>query len=138
MSIEKNRGNFSSWDLGNLIAIIILAAIVILGGSLLGGYVSQKQTQEVAGEVTFQPVVEKVISYEGEEGKTALDLLKASHEIGTQDSSIGVFITSIDGVKNEDNKYWMFYTEDQLAPIAADQYETKAGEKIEWRFERLQ
>ena len=93
----------SSWGVGNFIAIIILAGILIFGGSLLGSYVSQKQAQKsVAGsEITFQPVVEKTISYEGQNGKTALDLLKASHKVASQDSSIGVFVTGIDDTHDD-------------------------------------
>lgn len=132
--------NKNSWGWGNFIAIIILAGILIVGGSLLGNHVSKKQAEkQVAGtESVFQPVVEKTISYEGENGKSALDILKATHKTETQESSIGVFVTSIDNTPNQDNKYWMFYTDDQLASMSADQYQTKDGEKIEWRYESIQ
>lgn len=130
----------SSWGVGNFIAIIILAGILIFGGSLLGSYASQKQAQKsVAGsQFEFQPVVEKTINYEGQNGKTALDLLRASHQVTSQDSSIGVFVTGIDDTQNQDNKYWMFYVDGKLAALGADQYQTKDGDKIEWRYESLQ
>ena len=130
----------TSWGLGNLIAIIILGGLVILGGHLLGNYTAQKQAQKsVAGiESVFKPVVEKVVSYEGQNDKTALELLKSSHQIETQDSSIGIFVTAIDDVKNSENKYWMFYVDGKLASLGADQYKTKDGEKIQWRYEALQ
>lgn len=130
----------SSWGLGNFIAVIILAAILILGGSLLGSYVSNKQAQKsVAGtQIQFQPVVEKTISYDGQEGKNALELLNASHEVKTEESTVGIFVTSIDNTVNESDKYWMFYVDGQLAPVGADQYTTKNDEKIEWRYERFQ
>jgi len=51
---------------------------------------------------------------------------------------VGVFINSIDGIPNQDNKYWMFYVDDRLAPVGPDQYQTKDGEKIEWRYGLLQ
>lgn len=86
----------------------------------------------------YQPVVEKTISYEGQNDKTALELLKASHEIVSQDSSIGVFVTGIDGTNNIDSKYWMFYVDGKLAAMGADQYKTKDGETIEWRYESLE
>lgn len=134
-----NKEN-SSWSISNFIAIIILVGLLVIGGSLLGNYVSQKQAQKsVAGtQIEFNPVVEKTISYDGQNGKNALDLLKASHEVESQDSSIGIFVTAIDGTKNEDNKYWMFYVDGKLAASGADQYQTKDGEKIEWRYESLQ
>ena len=130
----------SSWGWGNFIAIIILAAILIFGGSLLGNRVAQKQAQKaVAGtQAQFNPVVIKTISYDGQDGKTALDLLKASHDVKTEDSSVGVFVNSIDGSANTSDTYWMFYVDGQLAPVGADQYQSKTSDKIEWRYEKLQ
>ena len=132
--------NKNSWGLGNFIAIIILGAILVIGGSLLGSAVSKKQTEKaIAGiENQFKPVVEKTISYEGQDGKTALELLDEKYDIKTEQSSIGVFVTSIDGDENTFDKYWMFYVDDKLAPVGAEAYQTKAGEKIEWRYEKLQ
>ena len=130
----------SSWGLGNFVAIILLAGIIIIGGTLLGNHVSKKQADKtVAGtQIQFNPVVEKTISYDGQTGKTALDILKASHQVESQDSSIGVFVTGIDGTQNADNKYWMLYVDDQLASFGADQFQTKDGQKLEWRYESLQ
>jgi hypothetical protein len=130
----------NSWGLGNFIAIIILGAILIIGGSLLGSSISKKQSQKaVSGlESQFKPVVEKVISYDGQDGKTALQILDEKYDIKTEQSSIGVFVNSIDGTDNTNDSYWMFYVDGQLAPVGADQYKTKAGEKIEWRYEKLQ
>ena len=131
--------NKNSWGLMNFVAIIIVGAILVIGGSLLGNWVSQKQAEKsIAGTFNFQPVVEKVISYEGQDGKTALELLKEGRDVKTEESSIGVFVTGIDDTENTNEKFWMFYVDDQLAPLGADQYKTKAGEKIEWRFEKLQ
>lgn len=130
----------SSWGVSNFIAVIILAGIVIVGGSLLGRHVSDKQAnQTVAGsQIQFKPVVEKTISYDGQNGKNALDLLKVSHQVATQDSTIGIFVTGIDGTANSDNKYWMFYVDGALSPLGPDQYQTKDTEKLEWRYESLQ
>ena len=130
----------TSWGWGNFIAIAILAAIIIIGGSLLGNYVLEKESQKgIAGtETFFQPVVEKTISYEGQNDKTALELLQEEYQVETQDSSIGIFVISIDQTANEDNKYWMFYIDGRLASLGADQYKTQDGENIEWRYESLQ
>jgi hypothetical protein len=132
---EKN-----SWGLLNFVAIIILGAILIIGGSLLGNYVSQKQADKTVAGIKnqFQPVVQKTISYDGQEGHTALDLLKASHEVKTEDSATGSFVTAIDGIANTNDTYWMFYVNNELPSVASDQYQTKNSDKIEWRFEKLQ
>ncbi|MFH1048897.1 MAG: DUF4430 domain-containing protein [Patescibacteria group bacterium] len=52
--------------------------------------------------------------------------------------SYGVFVESIAGVKNGDEgKYWQYYVNDKLGEVAADKKEVKAGDKVEWRFEKV-
>lgn len=140
MATEKKPLADFSWGWGNLIAAIILGAILIFGGSLLGNAVSKKQAEKaVAGtETAFKTVVEKTLNYDGQNGKTALELLRVTHKVEVQESSIGTFVNSIDNTKNEDNKYWMFYVEGKLASESADKYITKDGEKIEWRYEAFE
>lgn len=130
----------SSWSLINFVAIIILGAILIIGGSLLGNRVAKKQAdQAVSGLANqYKPAVQKTVAYEGQDGKTALELLKASHEVKAEDSSMGSFVTSIDGTENTTDTYWMFYVNDQLSSVSADKYQSKNTDKIEWRFEQLQ
>lgn len=56
----------------------------------------------------------------------------------SNDSRYGVFVESINGVKNgTDNKYWQYYVNDKLGEVAADKKEVKAGDKVEWRFEKV-
>lgn len=53
-------------------------------------------------------------------------------------SKYGVFIESIHGVKNgDDGKYWQYYVNGTLGDVAADKKELKAGDKVEWRFEKV-
>lgn len=48
---------------------------------------------------------------------------------------MGVFVESIDGIKNGvDNKYWQYWVNGDLPTVAADKKEVKGGDKIEWKF----
>ena len=48
---------------------------------------------------------------------------------------MGVFVESIDGVKNgTENKYWQYWVNGQLPMVAADKKEVENGNKIEWKF----
>jgi len=48
---------------------------------------------------------------------------------------MGVFVESIDGVKNgTENKYWQYWVNGELPPVAADKKEVKKGDKVEWKF----
>lgn len=50
----------------------------------------------------------------------------------------GVFIESINGVKNGDGgKYWQYYVGGVLGDVAADKKALKKGEGVEWRFEKV-
>jgi len=51
--------------------------------------------------------------------------------------SIGVFIDSIDNIKNATgNNYWLYYLNGELSYTAADKQTIKAGDVIEWKFEK--
>lgn len=76
-------------------------------------------------------------------GATALDLLtyvaqKNSIELKTKDyGEMGTLVESIGAVTNgTDNKYWAYYVNGALGQVAADQYQLKAGDVIEFRFEK--
>ncbi len=99
----------------------------------------QQQTQVVkqASEITISED-QKTVSYEGQTGKTALEVLKSSTEVTTEESSFGEFVTGING-KNADasKEYWSFYVDGGYASEGAGTYETTDGEKIEWKLESL-
>lgn len=119
-----------TFDLINVVAIIVLIGLVGLGGHFLGRFdQNKKATTEISGVQT--------LSYEGENGKNALELLESKAKVETSDSSLGSFVMSINGTANTTDHFWMFYVNGQLASVGADQYQTKDGDKIEWRYEQL-
>ena len=81
----------------------------------------------------------KSVSFAGQDGKTALALLRAGAQVKTEQSSFGEFVTAINGVEADGiTQLWAFYVNDQLADDAAETYITKAGERIEFRVENVQ
>ena len=72
---------------------------------------------------------------------TAFDLLEqGTNKLGlslkTKKYDIGIFIEAIGDKENgQEEKYWLYYHNDQMADIAADKLEIKAGDKIEFKFE---
>lgn len=125
--VKKNE----TFGLINIIAIIVLIAIFGFGGHFIGRYERNKKvtSTQISGVQTF--------AYEGENGKTAMDLLKSKAKVETTDSSFGSFVVSINAVPNSTDHFWMFYVNGELASTGADQYQTKEGDKIEWRYEKL-
>jgi len=75
---------------------------------------------------------------------TVLDLLKqASQKEGfaleTKDSSIGVYVEAIAGVKNDakSNKYWLFSVNGQSSNVGASTYKLMRGDVVEWKYNNL-
>lgn len=128
-------------DVGQMLAtssvsvISVVAIIVALGLATLVGFGFDKIKQNKNQKTEPAVAAVSAVAYDGQEGKNALEILKTKAEVETQDSSIGIFITSINGVANSDNQYWMFYVNGELGAVAADQYQTKNDDKIEWRYE---
>ncbi len=70
--------------------------------------------------------------------KTLAEVEKAFDLKYSNDSRYGIFVESIGGIKNGDGgKYWQYYINDKLGDVAADKKEVKAGDKVEWRFEKV-
>ena len=126
------------------IIIVLLVAMTGATGYVLSTKYDQKDDKKpTATHHTEQKPVEKTqpagvqpVGYNGQDGKTALELLKANATVVTKDSSYGPYVDSINGVQGgTDGKYWAFYVNDEMAQVGADAYQTKSGDKIEWKFE---
>jgi len=83
------------------------------------------------------------ILHKGEK-QTVFDILKdlsagKNFELKySNNSKYGIFVESIVRIKNGDsNKYWQYYINDKLGDVGADKKEVKAGDKVEWRFEKV-
>jgi hypothetical protein len=77
----------------------------------------------------------KPISLRTDPGKTVFDLLLAEHEVDYIESGMGVFIKSIDGIKNAGGHFWIYYVNDKRGDIACSKFIVSEGDKIEWRYE---
>ena len=117
----------------NVLAIVVAIVLFGLVGHFIGKYDQNKVTEETATVAATQ-----VFAYDGEDGKNALELLKAKADVQTQDSSLGSFVTSINGVENSEDHFWLFFVNDEMANSGADQFQTKNDDKIEWRYEIFQ
>ena len=81
----------------------------------------------------------KVVSYEGQTGKTALQLLRSTAQVGTEQSTSGEFVTVINGVEADGMEHlWSLYSNGEFVNADAQTYQTTTGEHIEWRVEAVQ
>lgn len=73
--------------------------------------------------------------YQGQEGKTVLELLKTYAKIETKSSSPGEYVTSINGNDGGGKWHWLFYVNGKAADIGAGAYVTHDSDKIEWKLQ---
>jgi hypothetical protein len=104
--------------------------------------VQEKLEKEVALTINDgekQPIIFKA---DFTEGMTAFDLLKnKAQETGlalkTQAYDIGILVQAIgDKEGGQDGKYWMYYVNGETPMISADKEVLKAGDKVEFKFEK--
>lgn len=72
------------------------------------------------------------ITYAGQDGKNALELLQQNH---TVDVSAQGFVNAIDGRKPGDHEFWAYYVNDKQAEVGAKDYASKTSDEIEWKLE---
>ena len=74
-------------------------------------------------------------SYPGQDGKTAMELLKAKFTgITTTKSGNAEFVKGINGLEAGAKQYWGFYVNGKAASVGASDYQTKATDTIEWKL----
>ena len=132
--------------------ITAVLAVIILG---TGGFLLYNNNKDETGQDTTKTVEttqtaveekpkitvsedQKTVSYDGQTGKTALEILQKGTEVTMESSSFGDFVTGINDVVADSSKnYWSFYVNEAYASEGAGTYKTTDGEKIEWRLEDL-
>lgn len=129
---------------------IIITAIWLVFSEKINQSIFPEEIQTPPEEIREEVVL--VIDYgegspqtfevEFKEGLTAFDLLKNKAEeleilLKTKTYDMGIFIEAIGNKENgQDGKYWMYYVNDELPMVAADQQAIKAGDKVEFKFEK--
>lgn len=124
------------------LGVLSAAVVVVLGLGAGGAYWANhdnkpaKSATTASHQTTQKKKPTTQVTYDGAEGQNALDLLKKHATVVTKDSSYGPYVDSINGVKGgEGGKYWTFYINGTQATVGAGTYTTKAGDKIEWKFQ---
>src|SRR5258706_4479380 len=116
------------------ISILIIAVGLVVGGSLLLSNTNKINNSNSSKTITSS-VLQSSLSYNGEEGKDALVLLKqhASAEIGGSG-----LVEAINGriADSKSHEYWAFYVNGKLAEVWPKDYQTKNSDVILWKIEK--
>lgn len=113
--------------------IVVLTIGGLVGSfSFFGGRI-QKQTAPQSGESQTQTL--KTVSYQGQNGKTVLELLQKDHQVEIETVDYGAFVKSIDGTSNTQAAFWRYYLNGQTGDTSPDKKMTTDTDSIEWRLE---
>jgi len=121
--------NLSNWKNVALIVALIIIVWVFTDNRFKPADNSGLNNKQIEANRAF------VINYQGQEGKSALELLKNQHQVETQPFGNDEFVQSINGIKPEPNQFWAFYVNGAQAQVGAGSYITKDGDQIEWKLE---
>ncbi|MFX1566544.1 MAG: DUF4430 domain-containing protein [Promethearchaeota archaeon] len=75
--------------------------------------------------------------FSGQVGATVFDILNQTSNVTFTQYPYGKFITSINGIENNANnngRYWQYWVNDELAPVAADNYFLTDGDQVLWKY----
>ena len=76
----------------------------------------------------------KVIEYQGEDGKSVCDILKAKYQVEATTSDFGMMVNLINGLKATDKEFWLYSVNDKSGEVACDKQMTEAGDKVRWEY----
>ncbi|MCX6817456.1 MAG: DUF4430 domain-containing protein [Candidatus Aenigmarchaeota archaeon] len=66
--------------------------------------------------------------------ETAFDALKHVAAVGYEMKAIGIYITDINGIKQDDSHYWFYYVNDKASDVGSDFYYPVSGDVIKFKF----
>ena len=76
-------------------------------------------------------------TYSDLSGLTVFDILNQTAAVTFIEFVYGKFVISINGVENNANQngfYWQYWVNDELAPIAADNYVLSDDDQVLWKY----
>jgi len=112
---------------------------IFLAGALVATLAAGCSITNTKKQDTGQNTQTSNITYQGQQGKTALDLLKSKYpgQVQTQTFSSGEFVKSINGITPDKEHYWSFFVNGKESTVGASQYVTKDGDSIEWKLQQI-
>ncbi len=132
MRINISRASIKLDLIVSFVALVLVVSFLIQTQNKKTNLTTSQNQQQSS---TTVDKAKEQLSYKGEEGKDALELLKEKAKIEQDKSGL---IISINGRKANSSvrEYWAFYVNGKLAPVGPADYKTKDVDTIEWKIEK--
>lgn len=103
---------------------IFIFLLILLVGLVGANFYSRSQTKKGLQVI-----------YNCEKDKSVFDVLvKSVANVESEDSTLGKFVTSIDGHEQGGGKYWLYTVNGQEATVSASQYICQDNEEVIWEL----
>jgi len=120
-----------------LLAGVIIVLIVAIGGLQfinITGYTSSAG-ENINVQVTVDdgknPITQNVVLGPRE---TAFNALKRVAAVDYKMQAPSVLVTEINGVRQDDNHYWLYFVNEKMLQVGCDQYYPVEGDSISFRY----
>lgn len=92
--------------------------------------------QNVNAAANTNTAVVTTYTYKGQDGKTALELLKTAYPNSTTKTSgsLGEYVTGINGKEAGSNEYWQLFLNGKSSEVGASTLVTKPTDTLEWKL----
>lgn len=92
--------------------------------------------QNVNAAANTNTVSATTYSYAGQDGKTALELLKIAYPNSTTKTSgsLGEYVTGINGREAGSSEFWELFVNGTSSSVGASAYVTKSTDTLEWKL----
>ena len=115
----------------------LAAALFIFALTAISCSKEEKTSPDTTATIAETPFVDSlIIELTGRDSVSVFDLLRESHQVDFQSSTMGVFVKGIDSVYPGEHASWMYSVNDSMGKIASDQYKTVTGEWVRWHLRR--
>lgn len=120
-----------------LAGVVVIALVAIASAGFLGitGYIVSSGGGNPEVQVNIDDG-KRVLTYRVvlTPRESAFDALKRVAVVDYKIYATGVFITEINGVRQDENHYWLYFVNGELPEVGCDYYHPKDGDVITFRY----
>ena len=115
------------------VLIVILASLAV---NLYLTFTSEKYPEKVRIEARIDfGSSEKPETINVQNGTTIFEVLNSIARVEYKEyAGMGKFVTAIDGVAQSETYSWMYYVNDEFAPVACDKYELTEDSSFSFKY----